>query len=388
MKIAYLDCIGGISGDMTLAALIDAGCPLEFLKGELQKLPLEGYSLESREEMKGNLRVTRFKVITGEDPPHRALTDILNLIRNSTLSDRVKNDGEGIFRLLARAEGKIHNLPEEEVHFHEVGAVDSIVDIVGTAIAFEYLQIEKVFCSPLKLGRGTTRSRHGVIPVPVPAVMELIKGVPVEPTDIRQELTTPTGAALAVYYANGFSMPAMKITAMGYGGGSREHELPNMVRIVIGTEEGERDEVTVIETTIDDMNPEWGEHIMDLLFEAGALDVTFVPVIMKKSRPAFQVTVVSAPGMREDMIEILFRESTTAGVRYMNMKRTTLNRQVHILETEFGSVEVKVLADGVTVSPEYASCRKKALEKNVPLKNVYWAAFRAWEKRAPGEGDE
>jgi hypothetical protein len=388
MKVAYLDCIGGISGDMALAALIDAGCPLDVLRQELQKLPLEGYSLESREELKGNLRVKRFQVVTGEEHPHRTLKEILDLVSRSTLSERVKKDGEKIFRLLARAEGKVHNIPEDEVHFHEVGAVDSIVDILGAAIALEYLQIERVFCSPLKLGRGTTRSRHGIIPVPVPAVMELVKGIPVEPTDIRQELTTPTGAALAVYYASGFSMPAMKVTATGYGAGSRQHELPNMVRIVIGTDRGEREEVTVIETTIDDMNPEWGEHIMDLLFEAGALDVTLMPVIMKKSRPAFQVTVVCVPEMREAMVDILFRESTTAGVRYSNMKRTTLPRQVHILETEYGAVEVKVLADGVTVSPEYASCRKRALEKNVPLKKVYGAALRAWEKEASGEGDE
>ena len=379
MRIAYFDCFSGISGDMTVGAFLDAGLSFEDLKNELSKINLQGYELRTEPSVKHGIRGTRFVVDAAGSHEHRTFSDIKTLIETSGLHRRVKDTSLGIFSLLAAAESMIHGIPAEQVHFHEVGAVDSIIDIVGCAAALHILEIGEVRSSPVPLGSGFVNSMHGRLPVPAPATLELLKGKPVYSGNITREVTTPTGAAILAYCAVNFGeIPAMKPTMTGYGAGAADFEIPNMLRIIIGetASAGSMERVMVMETNVDDMNPEFCEYLSECLFDAGALDVAAIPIMMKKFRPAVMLQVVAPVGLRDACAAIIFRETTTAGIRYHFMERVTLPGESVTVTTAYGDVRVKVIrgSGSLTISPEYEDCKSIAHKTGVPLKEIYDAA--------------
>ncbi len=379
MKIAYLDCFSGISGDMFIGALIDAGLPLEELRKVLQSLPLEGYSLEVTREERNHLFGTRFKVKVTRDPqPHRRFSDIRDLIRAGNLSPSVRDKSIAIFESIALEEGKIHGCSVEEVHFHEVGAVDSIVDIVGSVLGMEYLGIGTACASSLPLGSGFVETAHGRIPLPAPATVALLRGIPVHDSGLKEELVTPTGAALVKGLVHSFGpLPPMVIEKVGYGVGSRNlADRPNLLRILIGQEQGGAHEETVVilESNLDDTNPEWLGFLMERLFEAGALDVFFSPGYMKKNRPAVLVHVMGKPHQKDQLMDLLFSESTTLGVRFHYTQRRILERSSVEMDSPWGRMKVKKIfrPDGSShLLPEFEECRRIAKEKGLPMKDVY-----------------
>jgi uncharacterized protein (TIGR00299 family) protein len=379
MKIAYLDCFSGISGDMFIGALIDAGLPLEELRKVLQSLPLEGYSLEVTREERNLLFGTRFKVKVTRDPqPHRRFSDIRDLIRAGNLSPSVRDKSIAIFESIAVEEGKIHGCSAEEVHFHEVGAIDSIVDIVGSVLGMEYLGIGTACASSLPLGSGFVETAHGRIPLPAPATVALLRGIPVHDSGLKEELVTPTGAALVKGLVHSFGpLPPMVIEKVGYGVGSRNlADRPNLLRILIGQEQGGAHEETVVilEANLDDTNPEWLGFLMERLFEAGALDVVFSPGYMKKNRPAVLVHVMGKPHQKDQLMDLLFSESTTLGVRFHFTQRRILERSSVEMDSPWGRMKVKKVfrPDGsFHLLPEFEECRRIAKEKGLPMKDVY-----------------
>jgi hypothetical protein len=379
MKIAYLDCFSGISGDMMIGALIDAGFPIEELKRALQSLPIEGYTLDVTREERNYLFGTRFKVNVSRNPhPHRRFSDIKALIRTGNISPSVREKSISIFESIAVEEGKIHGCPAEEVHFHEVGAVDSVVDIVGSVLGMEYLGIATACASSLPLGSGFVDTSHGRIPLPAPATVALLKGIPVHDSGLKEELVTPTGAALVRGLAHSFgSLPAMVIEKVGYGVGSRTlADRPNLLRILIGQEQGPANEETVLilESNLDDTNPEWLGFLMERLFEAGALDVVFSPGYMKKNRPAVLVQVVAKPHHKDQLMDLLFSESTTLGVRFHYTQRRVLERSSAEVDSPWGTMKVKKVfrPDGSSqLLPEFEECRRIAKDRGLPLKEIY-----------------
>jgi uncharacterized protein (TIGR00299 family) protein len=379
VKIAYLDCFSGISGDMLVGALLDAGLPFDDLQKTLGSLPLRGYRLEKLRTHKNRVHGTRFIVaVQMENQVLRRFRDIKDMIQSARLSSWVKEKSIQTFESIAMEESKIHGCPPEEVHFHEVGATDSIIDVVGTLFGVEQLGIASAYSSALPLGSGFVDTQHGRIPLPAPATLALLKGVPIYDSGLKQELVTPTGAALARVLVESFGpMPPMVVEKIGYGAGSRDlPDRPNLLRIIIG-EEGlqERLEtVTVLEANLDDTNPEWFSFLMDQLFEAGALDVVFCPVQMKKNRPGVLVQVIARPHQQDDLMNVLFRESTTLGVRFRYSQRKVLERSFAEIESPWGPMRVKrvLQPDGSSfIYPEYEMCRKTALDKGVPLKEIY-----------------
>jgi uncharacterized protein (TIGR00299 family) protein len=386
MKIAYLDCFAGASGDMFLGALLDAGLALDGLRTALSTLPLQGYTLRVEKEERNHLFGTRFIVEVEKDrQPARSFADIKAIIDAAGLSRWVKETSTRIFEDLALEEGKIHDRPPEKIHFHEVGALDSIVDIVGAVFGMESLGIASLHASPLPLGSGFVETQHGRIPLPAPATIALLKGIPVYDSGVRAELVTPTGAALLKGLACSFgAMPPMVVEQVGYGVGSRElPDRPNLLRILVGrdTEEHRTETVAVMEANVDDTNPEWLGFLMERLFSAGALDVLFCPVQMKKGRPAVLIQVIGKPHQKDRLMEILFQESTTLGVRYQMMQRKILAREEAEIDSPWGKMKVKKISrpDGLfQLLPEYDSCRKIALEKGLPIKDVYaWVISRS-----------
>ena len=379
MKIAYLDCFSGISGDMMIGALIDAGFPIEELKRALQSLPIEGYTLDVTREERNYLFGTRFKVNVSRNPhPHRRFSDIKALIRTGNISPSVREKSISIFESIAVEEGKIHGCPAEEVHFHEVGAVDSVVDIVGSVLGMEYLGIAAACASSLPLGSGFVDTSHGRIPLPAPATVALLKGIPVHDSGLKEELVTPTGAALVRGLAHSFgSLPAMVIEKVGYGVGSRNlADRPNLLRILIGQEQGPANEETVLilESNLDDTNPEWLGFLMERLFEAGALDVVFSPGYMKKNRPAVLVQIVAKPHHKDQLMDLLFSESTTLGVRFHYTQRRILERSSAEVDSPWGTMKVKKVfrPDGSSqLLPEFEECRRIAKDRGLPLKEIY-----------------
>jgi len=386
MRIAHFDCFSGISGDMVLGALVDAGLPAAKLRSELKNLGLDGYTISAKRVTRHHIAGTQVRIRVPKNirQPHRNLRSILKLINSSALSQRVKADASAIFRRLGEAEAAVHNVAVEKIHFHEVGAVDSILDIVGAAVAMAELGIERVTSSPLPLGSGTVTISHGVIPVPVPATLRLLEGVPVYPSGVEQELVTPTGAAILTHYATDFSgFPAMTVQSIGHGAGSREVPgRPNLLRVVIGEsdETACAEPMDVIETNVDDMHGELIGALFDRLFEAGALDAYVTPLLMKKNRPGHLVTVLCDPPKTAELVELLLRETTTFGVRTYRTRKHCLERTSKTLKTAYGPVKVKIGTLGgktVSVSPEYESCRKLSQSKRIPLKDVYAAAEAA-----------
>jgi hypothetical protein len=379
MKIAYVDCFSGVSGDMLLGAMLHAGVPENLLRRELKRLKLGRYRLDVRPVQKMHLAGCRITVETAaHHHAHRTFSDIRRLIRESALSPRVRELSISVFRRLAAVEADIHRTTPSRVHFHEVGAVDSIIDIVGTAIAIEHLGLDRIYASPLPLAAGLIKSQHGVIPLPAPASLALVRGVPVYGTALKEELVTPTGAALITTLAAGFGpMPSMRIHSIGYGAGSRElPDRPNLLRIIIGEPEADAhaDQVLVMEANIDDMNPEFYDHLMERLFAAGALDVACAHLQMKKNRPGIQLQVICRPESKEELTAIVFKESTTSGIRYYQAERITLPRQIKKIRTPYGRLEVKIVnyPDGSSAAaPEYEQCKLIARRHSIPLKQVY-----------------
>jgi hypothetical protein len=456
MKIIYFDCFAGLSGDMTVGALIDLGVDPDWLAVELGKLPLEGYRLDVQRVDKRGLQAVQFSVILEgaagsrladsefvevDQPPqslpagvasiqpgdsahsHHSLDEIIALIQRSSLSGWVKDAASRIFTRLGQAESKVHGVPLEQVHFHEVGGIDAIIDIVGSAIALERLGVQAIYASPLHLGSGFVHSQHGLLPVPAPATAALIAGIPVYSGQARGELVTPTGAAIITSLASSFGpLPLMTVQAVGYGAGKRERDFPNALRLFLGeaplAAPGEppiqpprpgiassagavRDPfpeqhqspmgsagyhegpALVLETTIDDMEPELFEALTDKLLQAGALDVLLIPVQMKKSRPGLILHVLAYPTSLDELLRIIFTESTSIGVRTYEVTKRMLQREVAEVQTPYGPVRVKLARLGgriVNLKPEYEDCRDLARKLDLPLKNVLAAARQAaWQ---------
>lgn len=388
----YIDCFSGVAGDMFVGALLDLGVgSLPFLETELSRIDLDGWKLSTEAVQVSGMAATRFKVhIDEEDQEPRSLADIEELIATSELSEKVRSHCLAIFGRVARAEAKAHGESLQTVHFHEVGMVDSIIDIVGTCLLFEELKPDKVICSPVTLGSGTVKTRHGMMPVPSPATALLLMGVPVLQGTERQELATPTGAALVSYFARSFgSLPLLKLEGVGYGAGTRETRGPNLLRMVLGERRvagsdappgGELDEQALIETNIDDSTPEQLAFLVERLLVADAADAWMTPVTMKKGRAAVVLSAVCPPDLVERLLDIVFSESSTFGVRVHMVQRHCLKRRMETADTRYGPVQVKIgswRGRDVTVSPEYEDCRRAAAEHGVPITLVYEAARAA-----------
>ncbi len=364
---------------MFLGSLLDAGLPFHELRECLLTLPINGYEIEIKREARNQIFGTRFLVSLDEGRDnHRGLKEIREVIAQGDLSETVKEQSMQIFESLAKVEGEIHNLPPEEVHFHEVGAIDSIIDIVGTVYALDRLDIGSLYVSALPLGSGFVMTAHGKIPVPAPATIAMLKGIPVFEAGISHEMVTPTGAALIKGLSTSFgSIPPMVIREIGYGVGTRDlPDRPNLLRIFIGEEQPEKtvDTVVVLETNVDDISPEWLGYLMDRLFDAGALDVVFFPVQMKKNRPGVQIQVIGRPDKKELLMEIMVRESATLGIRFRYSQRRVLPRSFSEVDSPWGKVKVKkvMLEKGPSILvPEYDVCKEIAAKNNIPLREVY-----------------
>jgi uncharacterized protein (TIGR00299 family) protein len=377
MKIAYFDCFSGVSGDMILGALIDAGLDPGDLRKALAGIPLSGYEISAEKAVKNGITGTRFNVTVSGKQRERNLSDILKIIHESSLKEPAKKSAGDIFRNIARVEANIHSKKIEEIHFHELGAVDSIIDIAGACAALDMMGIDIVHCSRINVGEGFVKSEHGLLPVPAPATASLLLGVPIYSSGAQAELATPTGAAIIAHFSKQYGpMPDMKARSVGYGAGMKDLAAPNLLRVFIGEGgiQAGRETIVALETNIDDMNPEFYQHVSERLLESGAMDVYTTPVIMKKTRPGVQLTVLAREETQEALTGIIFEETTTAGIRINRMERVALDREMRTIRTRFGEIGVKLLYSGgrvVTASPEYEDCRRLAKSEGVPLKEVY-----------------
>jgi pyridinium-3,5-bisthiocarboxylic acid mononucleotide nickel chelatase len=393
MKTAYLDCSSGISGDMCLGALVDAGASISKIRNELKKLAFDGYTISARKVKRSGISATKVDVVIPKKAHNhhhhhhhadaRKWKDVQKIIKSSGLDESIKKRGLDIFRCLFEAEAAVHGEPIEQVHLHELGAVDCMVDIFGTLIGFDLLGVRKIIASPVNTGQGTVKTAHGILPVPAPATAVLLKGLPVYSSGVQFELATPTGASLVKGLASSSGpLPVMCIENIGYGAGSREIEgMPNALRILIGTEpsslrpsEGhENDKVMVLETNIDDMNPQYYESVMNHLFAAGALDVFLENIIMKKGRPAVKLTVITAEKDMDRISSVLFSETTTIGIRFQSAQRNILARETIKVKTQFGEVRYKISRHRgtiVTSTPEYEDLKLISEKRNIPIKEL------------------
>jgi pyridinium-3,5-bisthiocarboxylic acid mononucleotide nickel chelatase len=392
MKLAFFDCFSGISGDMVLGALVDAGVPVEQLRAELAALAVSGWTLTAEKVWKNGMAATHIKVQTEDTHTHRSLSTILDIIGKSPLAPAVQQRASAIFRNLGVAEAAVHDVPLEKIHFHEVGAIDAIVDIVGACIGFAALGIESFACSLLNVGGGTAKMAHGVLPVPAPATARLLLGKPTYSSGVQRELVTPTGAAIVATVCSAFgSQPPMTVSAIGYGAATADLEgQPNVLRLMVGEAAqkialGAEETIRVLEANLDDMNPQIFGYFLDKALAAGALDVFAASVQMKKSRPGMLVTVLCKPTDEQKFQEMLFAETTTLGVRSHTAERRILPRAWETVATRFGNVRVKVARlDGIVrqASPEFDDCRKLAEEQNVPLQQVMDEAMRKWSQQS------
>ncbi|MCH7705008.1 MAG: nickel pincer cofactor biosynthesis protein LarC [Planctomycetes bacterium] len=391
--MAYFDCFCGAAGDMIVGALIDAGADQGALTAAFDRFGLDGYRVSIDAVRKQGFAATRFNVVLDATAkqPHRHLHHVTDVLKGAHLSDRVRDQAIRIFTRLAEAEAAVHGTSVESVHFHEVGAVDAILDVTGAVLALESLGVDRVVCSPIPTGSGTVTCAHGVMPVPAPATAELLKDVPLAACDETGELTTPTGAAVLTTLADEFGpIPPMRIRTIGMGAGTRDGaHRPNVLRVLIGESvepggAGNIDEITVLETNIDDATPEVIGHCIDRLFDAGALDVYALPIQMKKSRPGVLLTVLCRPETADALEQTVFYETSTFGIRRHTARRTTLPRHEEAIRTAYGTIRMKVAEGTATASPEYEDCRSAALEHNVPLADVIAAATAAWREHRTG----
>jgi hypothetical protein len=395
MTFAYLDAFSGVSGDMFVGAMLDCGLELASLEGELARLDLHGYRLRREIRERSGIRATKLVVeidgsagahghAHGHDHTHRSFRSIREMIRTSQLTPRVCELALQVFARLAEAEGKVHGVDPEEVEFHEVGAIDSIVDIVGAAWGVAALDIDDMVVSPLPLGRGLVHAQHGPLPIPGPAAVELLRGYPVKVGDGEGEMVTPTGAAIVAALARPGSLPAeMVVERIGYGAGDRDfQDRPNLLRVLVGSIPGRSgaDSLAVLEANVDDLNPEFYEYVMERLFAAGARDVFLTPAQMKKNRPGVLISVLCDVGQRDSLSAILFAETSTLGVRVSEVTRLRVEREIREVETRYGRVRVKIARapDGSrNLAPEYEDCKRAAVLSGVPLKTVYQEALRS-----------
>lgn len=386
MRIAWLDCFSGISGDMLLGALADAGAPQAELCAIPEKLGLTNVRVEFERVDRCHLQATKAHVIVEAGHAHRSLSGILKRIEGAQLGVRTRESAARVFRRLGEAEAEIHGIPVEKVHFHEVGAEDSIVDIVAGCAGLELLGIERLFCSPLDVGSGTVETAHGRLPVPAPATAKLLAGAPVYSSGVEAELVTPTGAAMVSTLGAGYGpLPAMTLEAAGYGAGSKNFPgRANVVRLLVGQEAASSSEtVTVIEANLDDLNPQVAGFVAEKALAQGALDCFYTSVQMKKGRPGLLITVLAAPADADRLSQMLFEETSTLGVRSYRTERRTLDRSHVTVDTPYGQVRVKVAGRGgatLNFAPEYEDCRRLAEEKRVPLKRVLEEASAAYVK--------
>jgi hypothetical protein len=385
MKVLYFDLIGGASGDMILGALIDAGLSADKLRVRLDALRLDDFQLQVRPVTKSGFSATKVDVLVADDVPERHLAEIERIVTRSDLAPEIKAQAMAIFQRLGQVEAGIHGASLEKVHLHELGGVDTIVDVVGALVGLDALGVERVYASEVPLGRGFIQGAHGQIPLPAPATVALLKGAPVRGREIDAELVTPTGAVLLSHLVARFGpIPPMALQSIGYGAGGRDLPFPNLARVLIG-EQSDHSFATVetlvmLESNIDDLNPEFYDHVIELLFDAGALDVTLIPAQMKKNRPATQIQVLSKPSDVATLERILFRETSTLGVRHRVIERHALQRSIIEVETRYGAVRVKQarLEDGESkFAPEYEDCRNLARQHDIPLREIYQLAFDA-----------
>lgn len=388
-RTLYFDCFAGISGDMTLGALVHAGADERALVEQIKLLGVANYEISFERVDRSGVSAMRARVVAGDEHHQRHLSDIHKIINASRLSEKIKERAAKIFARLAEAEARVHHLPVEKIHFHEVGAIDAIVDVVGACVGFELLGVERFVCSPLHVGSGMVEMAHGRFPVPPPAVAELLRDAPIYATDITGELVTPTGAAIVSALCEAYGpLPAMRVEATGYGAGGREYKnFPNVLRVMIGESDNAPEKagetLCIVETNLDDASPQIIGHVMELAFARGALDCYFTPVQMKKNRPGVLISILCRPAEREAMFDLLFSETTTIGARSHEVERRALEREVVRVETEFGPIDVKVSRAGgrvTTATPEFEQCRAAALEANAPLRTVAAAARMAFEK--------
>jgi uncharacterized protein (TIGR00299 family) protein len=389
MKLAYFDCFSGISGDMTLGALVDAGVSADLLRSDLRALQVPGWELTTEKVWKNGMSATHVLVKTEDHQKHRSLSTILEILQNSNLAPPVRERASAIFQKLGEAEAHVHDAPLEKVHFHEVGAVDAIVDIVGACIGFHALGIERFACSPLNVGGGTAKMAHGVLPVPAPATARLLQGAPTFSNGVQRELVTPTGAAIVATLCDSFGpQPPMTVSAIGYGAGTVDLEgQPNVVRIMIGESAHTAappldEEISIIEANLDDMNPQIYGYVVEKALLAGALDVYTTALQMKKNRPGTLLTILCRPQDTEALMSLIFAETTTFGVRTHRAQRRALPREWVNVSTSYGNVRIKLSRSNgqvLHVAPEYDDCRKLAVEKQVPLQQVINEALRSYE---------
>lgn len=390
-RVIYFDCFSGISGDMILGALVSVGVDIKEIQNSFKSLNLKGYKLNSRQVKRNGLVGTKVNVVLNQTSQKsqraRSFNDIKSLIEKSDLPQIVKFNSIAIFRRIGKVEAKVHGTTINKIHFHEVGAIDSIIDIVGGSLALNLLDADLIVSSPINTGEGIVKCDHGILPVPAPATLELLKGIPCYSSGVEKELTTPTGAAFIGYFAEKFgSLPNMNMLSTGYGAGTHEiKNIPNLLRVVLGkSEEGPRHQsIKVIETNIDDMNPEFYDYVIDQLFKVGAVDVFFTPINMKKNRPGILLSVITSTEHFDSVVQVLLEETSTLGVRHYDVGRVVLPRKQTVIMTPFGKVRVKIggLDESTrTISPEYEDCRKIALKKEIPVKRVYDEALKvAWK---------
>ncbi|MDQ7798790.1 MAG: nickel pincer cofactor biosynthesis protein LarC [Candidatus Edwardsbacteria bacterium] len=386
MKTIFFDCPTGVSGNMILAALIDAGAGRNKILRELKKIPVSGWDIRLKQVAKQGVGGLHLEVRYREQP-ERNLSQITALIKKAKFKPTVEKRIIEAFTTLARAEAGVHRTAVDKIHFHEVGAIDSIIDIAGTMLALDDLDIEKIYCSPLNIGKGTVKCRHGLLPVPAPATALLLKKAKIYQNELSGELTTPTGALLMTYLADSFGpMPPMSLTAVGQGAGTMDLPVPNILRAMVGesyAEGKDLEQMVLLETNIDDMNPQICGYVMDLLFRAGAADVYFTPIQMKKNRPAVMLSALVDPSQEKKAVDIIMRETTTLGLRRMPLDRYVISRKAVKVRTEYGIIEGKVaeLPGGEKkFQPEYDSCLSAAHKFKAPLRKIFSAAMAAYRK--------
>lgn len=376
MRVAYFNCFAGISGDMIVGSLLDLGLAIDKLKTELEKITIGDYEIKAHRVTKQHISATKFDVDVGEQKVIRTWNNIRGLIEQSNLSTGVKDDAIAIFKRIAQAEAKIHGKTIDQVHFHEVGAVDSIVDVVSSVIGIAELGIQKIYSSSVATGIGMAKTEHGLLPLPAPATLEILAGAPIYSSGVTAELATPTGAAILMQYATFTEeIPKMKLLRTGYGAGARELEIPNVLSVLIGEQAEEvYEEVTLIETNIDDISAEILGYTMESLLELGALDVWFTPIEMKKNRPAILLSVLVSSSYSEQFIDKIFTETSTLGVRVSRQSRVVAEREIIQADTPLGRIRVKVgkyKGKIISVAPEYDDCRKIAAQADIAIREVY-----------------
>lgn len=387
MKTAYFDCFSGVSGDMILGALIDAGLDIRELESDLRRLKISGYKIRTERTDRKGISGTKFSVDVIERNVHRSLKDIIKIVEQSNLDDDIKKLSRKTFEELAIIEAKIHHKNVEEIHFHEIGGLDFIIDVIGSMIGIKKLGLEAVYSSKIHVGTGFIKCQHGVLPAPAPATVELLKGIPIYSKGIETELTTPTGIVILKTISKGFeNMPEMKVEKIGYGAGSKQLQIPNLLRVYIGETKDaqyEEDNAILIETNIDDMAPELFDYVFETLLEKGCLDVFMTPIFMKKNRPATTLSVLTTPDRLDEILSTVFTETTTLGVRIQRVERKKLSKEIVPIKTRFGQIKVKIgrIGDKIkNITPEYENCKEIAAKQGIPLKDVYDEAKEAARK--------